>query len=110
MEQEIELPCEMTDEQKEAYEELCLGNDKDAIDAYISICGKKHLDDALENFEEAYAGEFRSDEDFAENLAEDLGELPKENHWPHYCIDWEFAAREIMMDYIEEDNYYFRNI
>jgi SNF2 family DNA or RNA helicase len=43
MEQEIELPCEMTDEQKEAYEELCLGNDKDAIDAYISICGKSTL-------------------------------------------------------------------
>jgi len=109
MEQEIELPCEMTDEQKEAYEELCLGNDKDAIDAYISICGKKHLDDALENFHEAYIAHYDSPDLFAQDEAEAMG-IQKNTDWPLYCIDWEFAARELMMDYSEENGYYFRNI
>lgn len=43
-------------------------------------------------------------------MAEQLGDVPKDNHWPLYCIDWEWAARELMMDYAEQDGYYFRNL
>lgn len=59
---------------------------------------------------EAYQGQFSSDEDFAQEMAEQLGDVPKDSHWPLYCIDWEWAARELMMDYCEQDGYYFRNL
>lgn len=38
-------------------------------------------------------------ETYAQELAEDLGEIPQENRWPRYCIDWAWAARELQMDY-----------
>jgi len=38
-------------------------------------------------------------EDYAQELAEDLGLIPKDNPWPCYCIDWERAASELQTDY-----------
>ena len=38
-------------------------------------------------------------QDYAMELADDLGMLPKEHTWPISCIDWEQAARELRMDY-----------
>jgi antirestriction protein len=38
-------------------------------------------------------------EDYARELAEDIGAVGKDNQWPVYCIDWEWAARELQMDY-----------
>lgn len=64
----------------------------------------------LNDIEETYSGQFSSDEDFAEDMAEQLGELPKDLTWPLYCIDWTHAARELMMDYCEVNGYYFRNL
>jgi len=37
--------------------------------------------------------------DYAQELAEDIGAVHKNTTWPHYCIDWDFAARELKMDY-----------
>jgi len=37
--------------------------------------------------------------EYAQELAEDIGALPREHTWPQYCIDWEWAARELQMDY-----------
>lgn len=37
--------------------------------------------------------------DYAMELADDLGLLPKEYSWPTSCIDWDQAARELRMDY-----------
>ncbi len=37
--------------------------------------------------------------DYAQELAEDTGAVHKNTAWPHYCIDWDFAARELKMDY-----------
>ncbi len=83
------------------------GNSAEAIDAYIALgIG----DDDLSNFEEAYSGEFENDEEFAQDMAENIGALAKEPQWPYTCIDWEFAARELMYDYSEENGYYFRNL
>lgn len=67
-------------------------------------------DEDLSDIEEAYSGEFSSDKDFAQNMAEETGDMPKDSHWPLYCIDWEWAARELMMDYFEIDGYYFRHL
>jgi antirestriction protein len=67
------------------------------------------LDIEPENVDEAYAGEFKSDEEFAQQLAEDLGE-PAPTSWPYTCIDWERAARDLMYDYSESNGHYFRNL
>ena len=51
-------------------------------------------------------------EDYAQELAEDSGAIPDKASWPLYCIDWEWAARELSMDYAMVDfdgtTYYFR--
>lgn len=63
---------------------------------------------SIEDIEERYEGEFKNDEEFAQNHAEQCG-LDTEVSWPHTCIDWEYAARELMWDYTSASNHYFRN-
>jgi len=43
--------------------------------------------------------------EYARELADDLGLIPDngENRWPAYCIDWEYAARELQYDYSAVD-------
>ena len=38
-------------------------------------------------------------EEYARELAADLGAITGDEHWPATCIDWERAARELQMDY-----------
>lgn len=38
-------------------------------------------------------------EDYAQDLAADLGLLQQGATWPYTCIDWERAARELKMNY-----------
>ena len=41
-------------------------------------------------------------EDYARELAEDIGAVPdrrQPDQWPTYCIDWAYAARELRHDY-----------
>lgn len=42
-------------------------------------------------------------EDYARQLAEDLGLLEKCDQWPATCIDWECAADELKQDYFNVD-------
>lgn len=61
------------------------------------------------NVDEAYSGQFNSDEEFARDLCDQLGEIPKD--LPSYIhIDWEMTAKELMYDYAESNGYYFRMI
>ncbi len=95
----------LTKEQKEVREELIENGIEEAvIDAYASLVGE----DYIEDIEEAYQGLWSSDEDFARDLAVNLGDIESDQPWPIYCIDWEYAATELMMDYMEENGYYFR--
>lgn len=82
--------------------------DTDVIAAYISNTGCD-LGNAVSEAEEAFAGEFSNDRDFAQDMADQLG-MEKDLSWPHNCIDWEMAAKELMYDYFEQDGYYFRNM
>ena len=36
---------------------------------------------------------------YAQELAEDIGAIKADSTWPHTCIDWEHAARELQYDY-----------
>lgn len=82
------------------------------VDAFIAYV--KHVgtfdEQSVENFHEAYQGDYSSDEDFAQQLADDLGLIPEDLQWPASCIDWAHAARELMYDYFSEDGHYFRAI
>ena len=60
--------------------------------------------------EDAYAGEFDSDEEFAQSVADGMGVDINTPEWPHSCIDWAQAARELMYDYFSDDDYYFREV
>ena len=85
-------------------------NQLSAVSAYLELGIEQN--DGIEHFEEAYSGQYTSDEDFAREMAESTSELPEagSSAWPLYCIDWEYAARELMMDYSAEGGYYFRNL
>jgi hypothetical protein len=79
------------------------------LDIILSYADNTSIDD-LSNIEEAYAGQYNSDEDFAEDMADQLGYINNDVSWPYTCIDWEQAARELMYDYFESNGYYFRNL
>ena len=52
-------------------------------------------------------------EEYARELAEDTGAIDSQAGWPLYCINWEYAARELKMDYMAVDfdgvTYYIRS-
>lgn len=51
-------------------------------------------------------------EEYAEELADDIGAVPSDAGWPQRCIDWEQAARELSQDYsmvsFRGSDYYYR--
>ncbi len=38
-------------------------------------------------------------QEYAEQLADDIGAIDRDAKWPTSCIDWEKAARELQADY-----------
>ena len=100
---------ELSKETKTARQELIAdGADEGAVDAYIEL---DTGDNDLSQFGEAYQGQYKNNIEFAQEQAEQMGSIDfKERPWPQYCIDWEYAARDLMMDYSEENGYYFRNL
>ena len=79
-------------------------NDEEVLEAAIE-CGVN-----LRDLDEAYQGSFDNDVDFAQEMAEQLGSVDKNASWPMNCIDWKFAAKELMYDYSEHKGHYFRNL
>lgn len=51
-------------------------------------------------------------EEYARELADELGLLRNDNEWPYTCIDWAQAAEELRGDYTSVDwdgrTYYYR--
>ena len=83
------------------------GHEQEALEAYIEVVGEEYAE--LSGFEDAYNGEWDSDEDFVQNLIEEIGGIPES--LPGYIhIDWEGTARDVMMDYSEENGHYFRDL
>jgi hypothetical protein len=52
-------------------------------------------------------------EDYARELADDIGAINRNAQWPLNCIDWEQAAKELAMDYsivtYQGTDYYVRS-
>lgn len=80
----------------------------DVNQAYINLVGEEYA--TADDASEAYQGEYSNDQDFAQSMAEELGLIKENVGWPYTCIDWEFAAKELMYDYSEENGFYFRNL
>jgi hypothetical protein len=105
-----------SDNEAQAEANEALDNAKDAYDAAEKDFGadeQKELAE-LENLRDEvgssrgkiseYGGPFvdESDfEDYAQELAEDLGAIPRNVAWPCSCIDWTHAAKELRADYSE---------
>ncbi len=79
--------------------------EREKIDAFVNCFGGD-IKQALEKYEDAFAGQYDSDEDFAQDMAEQTG-INLNQGWPFNCIDWEQAARELMFDYHCDNGFYF---
>lgn len=88
----------------EYFETLEGASNPEAMAAYIAE-GYNASD-----FDEAFQGEYDNDEDFAREFADQIGAVNENATWPNNCIDWEYAAKELMYDYFSIDNYYFRSL
>ena len=86
----------------------------DEKEAFLTYCNHMgyDIDESIpyDSFQEAYQGDYSSDEEFAQEMAENIGAMPEGHNWPSYCIDWEWAARELMFDYFSDNGHYFRSI
>lgn len=95
------------------------GHEVTAVAAWMDHAGREIVEwDAptREEFEDAYDGEHESEEDYAHELAEELGALDGKRTWPHWHIDWQSAAEELFStDYYSvpapgSGIYVFRNV
>lgn len=96
---------------KDIAEHLPYDDSKEIVKAYLELgitCEEEEAKDIAEEIEEAYQGKWNSDEEFVRELLEDTGCISKDIPW-YVHIDWTWTAREVMMDYSEQDSYYFRN-
>ena len=108
---------EILEESEELLEEL-LENNEDIHKACKILArkdGSEILSAAMEcsvqvvDIDKCYQGCWNSDEEFTQDLVESTGDVPKD--LPNYVhIDWERTAQELMMDYSEQNGYYFRNL
>ena len=95
----------ITKQARDMSEENGLG--EEVNQAYINLVSAEYA--TAEDAWESYQGEYSSDEDFVMQLLDDVGVLPDD--LPSYIhIDWESTARDIMMDYMEDNGFYFRNL
>ena len=125
---------EMTDSVTELFNELVDdGHDADILQSFIDEYGKSNFVDYIEeylqavdyhgedavaafldnfniedinNFNDAYQGQWDSGAEFAQNLAEDCCEVPREmSSWIE--IDWKASWDNLSYDYFESDGYVF---
>ena len=62
---------------------------------------------ALDEIADRYVGSYSSNVDFAEQWAEDTGSINTSLAWPYTCINWEWAANDLMMDHDSFAGHYF---
>jgi antirestriction protein len=83
---------------------------KDTLETNVEDDERRELDEELAEIEtiEGYCPDFHHGEtlipedefeDYARELAEDIGAIDRDASWPAYCIDWERAASDLAMDY-----------
>ena len=88
------------------YSDMCDKHGQEAVDDYMEF------HDELDNFEEAYCGEWDSEEDFARHIVEECYDLERSMGDLARYFDYEAFGRELFMyDYsMGANNHVFRNI
>lgn len=88
------------------YSDMCDKHGSDAVDDYMEF------HNTLDNFEEAYCGEWDSEEDFARHIVEECYNLEKMMGSLANYFDYEAFARELLdWDYtMGANNNVFRRI
>ena len=89
----------------------------DDAEPYRLLCNNIGQLVSADDFRESFAGQWESEEDFAADLAEQLGAIPDQLAWPLYSIDWSAAWRDLSYggDYYSDrgadgELYIFRNL
>lgn len=88
------------------YNDMCDKHGQDAVDDYMEFA------DSLDDFEEAYCGEWDSEEDFARHFVNEIYDLDRMMGGLSYYFDYEAYGRELFMyDYnMGANNHVFRRI
>ena len=73
------------------YSEMCKKHSQEAVDDYMEF------HDSLDNFDEAYMGEWDSEEDFARHIVDECYDLEKTMGNLSNYFDYERFARELFM-------------
>ena len=60
------------------------------------------------NVAECYEGEWDTDVNFAKEGATEQGLIS--GTWPYSCVDWEWSAKDLMMEFASHNSHYFRMV
>ena len=71
---------------------------QDEREAYRLACEDQGETIDEDSFRESYCGAYSSGEEYAQELAHELGSIPEDAAWPLTCIDWEGAWRDLRFD------------
>jgi len=69
-----------------------------AIIAWLDNNGQELSDASADELIDSYMGEHDSPEAFCQALYNDIGLADRDEQWPHTCIDWTQAWRELRHD------------
>jgi hypothetical protein len=108
MPKSVVIPEELT-------EDMC-SHEIEAFEIFVEsgYQGVEIDQEVLDTFRDVYAGVYQSRREFAMEMAEESGYDFTKEQWPATCIDWDYAARELMYDYWDENGacglHFFRNV
>jgi antirestriction protein len=77
--------------------------DEDEREAFRLACEDQGETIDQDAFRDTYCGCYSSGEDYAQELAEELGSTPADRPWPLSCIDWASAWRDLTFDGYREE-------
>lgn len=88
----------------------CTEQDREIWEAYAEAVGYPIEETTLEQAQDAFAGEFDSVEDFAEQICEETECLANVPDFIRSCIDWRAVWQSALrFDYCEHGGMFFRN-
>ena len=88
--------------------EMLEGEDAEMLDAYFSL-GYDITEENIETAKEKFFGQFSSDEEMAEEYAEQIDLLSSIPENLRYYFDFESYGRDLAFDFQEFNGYYFFN-
>ena len=88
----------------------CSENEREIWQNYAEAVGYPMEETTLEQAQDAFAGEFDSVEDFAEQTCEECEQLSNVPDYIRACIDWSAVWNSALcFDYCEHNGFFFRN-